>query len=98
MEPPSGADPDHPPYEGGAAAVRGGKAGEPGLEPGLFWARTRCVARLHHSPLTSRSPLCRHFEKNFIVFDPSGAACRANTMTVRTDEVALGDLGQQALP
>lgn len=25
MEPPSGADPDHPLYEGGAAAARGGK-------------------------------------------------------------------------
>jgi hypothetical protein len=24
MEPPPGADPGHPPYEGGAAAVRGG--------------------------------------------------------------------------
>jgi hypothetical protein len=34
-----------------------GGAGEPGLEPGLFWARTRRVARLHHSPLTSRTPL-----------------------------------------
>jgi hypothetical protein len=28
----------------GPQAVRGGMAGEPGLEPGLFWARTRCVA------------------------------------------------------
>jgi len=26
MEPPPGADPGHPPYEDGAAAVRGGKA------------------------------------------------------------------------
>jgi len=26
MEPPPGADPGHPPYEGGAAAVRGGKS------------------------------------------------------------------------
>jgi hypothetical protein len=34
MEPPPGADPGHPPYEGGAAAVRGGKAGHPGFEPG----------------------------------------------------------------
>jgi len=24
LEPPSGVEPDHPPYEGGAAAVRGG--------------------------------------------------------------------------
>jgi hypothetical protein len=34
MEPPPGADPGHPPYEGGAAAVRGGVAGHPGFEPG----------------------------------------------------------------
>ena len=32
-EPPSGADPDRPPYEGGAAAVRGGEASGGGLEP-----------------------------------------------------------------
>ena len=32
-EPPSGADPDHPPYEGGATAVRGGMASGAGLEP-----------------------------------------------------------------
>jgi hypothetical protein len=32
-EPPSGADPDHPPYGGGAAAVRGGLASGAGLEP-----------------------------------------------------------------
>ena len=44
MEPPPGADPGRPQYESGAAAVRGGVAGEPGLEPGLFWVRTRCVA------------------------------------------------------
>ena len=40
-----------------------GEAGEPGLEPGLFWARTRRVARLHHSPLASRTPT------------PEGIAC-----------------------
>lgn len=34
-EPPPGADPGHPPYEGGAAAVRGGIAGESGFEPEL---------------------------------------------------------------
>lgn len=33
QEPPSGADPDRPPYEGGAAAVRGGEASGGGLEP-----------------------------------------------------------------
>ena len=33
IEPPSGADPDRPPYEGGAAAVRGGQASGAGLEP-----------------------------------------------------------------
>ena len=32
-EPPSGADPDRPPYESGAAAVRGGIASGAGLEP-----------------------------------------------------------------
>ena len=37
MEPPPGADPGHPPYESGAAAVRGGVAGEPGFEPGQAW-------------------------------------------------------------
>ncbi len=55
VEPPPGADPGRPLYESGAAAVRGGIAGEPGLEPGLFWARTRRVARLHHSPWDERS-------------------------------------------
>jgi hypothetical protein len=34
MEPPPGADPGHPLYESGAAAVRGGEAEEPGFEPG----------------------------------------------------------------
>ena len=33
VEPPPGADPGHPPYEGGAAAVRGGIAAGQGLEP-----------------------------------------------------------------
>ena len=33
LEPPPGADPGHPPYEGGAAAVRGGEAAGQGLEP-----------------------------------------------------------------
>jgi hypothetical protein len=32
-EPPPGADPGHPPYEGGAAAVRGGLAATQGFEP-----------------------------------------------------------------
>src|SRR5215470_2789770 len=41
-EPPSGADPDRPPYEGGAAAVRGGEASGAGLEP----ARARVRALL----------------------------------------------------
>jgi hypothetical protein len=41
-EPPSGADPDRPPYEGGAAAVRGGeKASGGGLEPPM--ARVRAL-------------------------------------------------------
>jgi hypothetical protein len=35
MEPPPGADPGRPPYEGGAAAVRGGQAAGQGLEPRL---------------------------------------------------------------
>jgi hypothetical protein len=33
LEPPPGVEPGHPRYEGGAAAVRGGKAEEPGFEP-----------------------------------------------------------------
>lgn len=41
MEPPPGADPGHPPYEGGAAAVRGGKATLPGFEPGTSWFRAK---------------------------------------------------------
>ena len=32
MEPPPGADPGHPPYEGGAAAVRGGVSWESRFE------------------------------------------------------------------
>lgn len=38
-EPPSGADPDRPPYEGGAAAVRGGLASGAGLEPAMAGVR-----------------------------------------------------------
>lgn len=38
-EPPSGADPDRPPYEGGAAAVRGGVASGAGLEPAMAGVR-----------------------------------------------------------
>ena len=45
VEPPSGADPDHPPYEGEAAAVRGGEAGHPGLEPGSSGFRARRVCQ-----------------------------------------------------
>ena len=41
MEPPPGADPGHPPYEGGAAAVRGGKATGAGIEPA--WPRFRAL-------------------------------------------------------
>ena len=33
MEPIPGADPGHPPYESGAAAVRGGEATGTGIEP-----------------------------------------------------------------
>ena len=43
MKPPPGVEPGRPLYESGAAAVRGGQAGEPGLEPGLFWVRARRV-------------------------------------------------------
>jgi hypothetical protein len=46
MEPPPGADPGLPPYEGGAAAVRGGEAGHPGLEPGNSGFRARRVCRI----------------------------------------------------
>lgn len=38
-EPPSGADPDVPPYEDGAAAVRGGMASGGGVEPPGAWFR-----------------------------------------------------------
>jgi hypothetical protein len=41
MEPPPGADPGHPPYEGGAAAVRGGEATGAGIEPA--WPRFRAL-------------------------------------------------------
>ena len=44
-EPPPGADPGHPPYEGGAAAVRGGKATLPGFEPGTSWFRAKRCCR-----------------------------------------------------
>ena len=46
MKPPPGADPGHPPYEGGAAAVRGGKAGHPGFEPGNSGSRARRVCHI----------------------------------------------------
>ena len=36
VEPPPGAGPGHPPYEGGAAAVRGGVAAGAGVEPRLL--------------------------------------------------------------
>lgn len=44
MEPPPGADPGHPPYEGGAAAVRGGKATGAGIGPAwpCFRGRMGC--------------------------------------------------------
>ena len=45
MEPPSGADPDHPPYEGGAAAVRGGVASGAGVEPTGAWFRAMLGCR-----------------------------------------------------
>jgi hypothetical protein len=46
VEPPPGVDPGHPPYEGGAAAVRGGKAGHPGFEPGNSGFRARRVCQI----------------------------------------------------
>jgi hypothetical protein len=46
IEPPPGADPGHPPYESGAAAVRGGKAGHPGFEPGNSGFRARRVCQI----------------------------------------------------
>ena len=42
LEPPPGADPGHPPYEGGAAAVRGGVATGAGIEPAC--SRFRALA------------------------------------------------------
>jgi hypothetical protein len=51
MEPPPGADPGHPPYEGEAAAVRGGNAGHPGFEPGNSGSRARRVCRFPQWPL-----------------------------------------------
>lgn len=50
VEPSSGADPDRLPYGGKVTAVCDGQAGEPGLEPGTSWARTKRAARLRHSP------------------------------------------------
>jgi len=39
VEPPPGADPGHPLYESGAAAVRGGLATRAGIEPACFRVR-----------------------------------------------------------
>src|SRR6516164_6078107 len=41
LEPPPGADPGHPPYEGGAATVRGGEATGGGIEPPCPWFRAK---------------------------------------------------------
>src|SRR5580658_4503264 len=46
MEPPPGADPGRSLYESEAAAVRGGAAGHPGLEPGVSGSRARRVYRI----------------------------------------------------
>jgi hypothetical protein len=48
MEPPPGADPGHPPYEGGAAAVRGGEATGAGIEPA--WPRFRALMDANNPP------------------------------------------------
>jgi hypothetical protein len=45
VEPPSGADPDHPRYEGGAATVRGGMASGAGVEPTGAWFRAMLGCR-----------------------------------------------------
>jgi hypothetical protein len=46
VEPPSGADPDHPPYEGGAAAVRGGMVPLPRFELGTSSTRATCCCQV----------------------------------------------------
>jgi hypothetical protein len=46
MEPPPGVEPGRSLYESEAAAVRGGVAGHPGLEPGVSGARARRVYRI----------------------------------------------------
>src|SRR5262249_54326671 len=42
-EPPSGADPDLPPYRSGAAAVRGGEVPSAGFEPALARLSSWCL-------------------------------------------------------
>jgi hypothetical protein len=46
MEPPPGVEPGLRPYGGRAAAVRGGMAGHPGLEPGNSGVRARRVCQI----------------------------------------------------
>src|SRR5215472_11836942 len=45
-EPPSGADPDLPPYKGRAAAVRGGAVRSAGLEPATSWLSTKPLCQI----------------------------------------------------
>lgn len=68
-EPPSGADPDRPPYESGAAAVRGGEATGAGIGPACscFRGRAGCqqptryqCGRRDSDPQAARFELARY--------------------------------------
>ena len=56
MEPPPGADPGHPLYESGAAAVRGGVAAHRGFEPRLTLSESAVlpVERMGTAPTKHR--------------------------------------------
>jgi hypothetical protein len=58
LEPPPGADPGHPRYEGGAAAVRGGRAAGQGLEPRSTGSEPAVL------PLDDPASLCGRRELN----------------------------------
>jgi hypothetical protein len=84
MEPPPGADPGHPPYEGGAAAVRGGVASGAGLEPARAGFRALLGTPAPHPEPSAEGAIRTHRPRGLssrglpVAFTPAWCAARAS--------------------
>jgi hypothetical protein len=87
-EPPPGADPGRPPYESGAAAVRGGMASGAGLEPAEAGSRAPLGTPTPHPETVRKAPLERADREGLsarglpVAFTPACAAPESNRVSL----------------